>query len=216
MKRIALLLAGSFLLIANVSLSQGIDDRAVIPVAVTLNSILRLNVTSGGNIEFNFNTLMDYENGINTGGLSAAYQTKFNVASSVNWDVLMYAEDADLIGTDVITDGGNTANTMALDNIGYSLASEGDPIDNYYFGTGVTGASIRPLVEDTDNLLIGYDGTNTNAGDIYKNSFTINWRCGTAETGMNTQSILEQPLAADRYATNVFLILEPTNYVAAP
>ena len=207
MKKLTFLLAG-LILYAGTSFAQ-IDDRAVIPVAVTLNSILRLNVTSGGNIEFNFNTLDDYQNGIAT---SAAYQTKFNVASSVNWDVIMYSENATLIGTDIIEDGGagNFANTMSLDNIGYHVLSEGTIGEDLNFASNDAG-NPAPLTADPATVLVGYNGTVANAGDIVANNFTINWRCGTSEPGMNPQSILEQAIAADRYATNVFLVLQPAN-----
>ncbi len=198
MKKLALLFLGLFIYATNVNAQ--IDDRAVIPVAVTLNSILRLNVTSGGNIEFNFNTLDDYENGIQTG---APYQTKFNVASSVNWDVFMYAEDANLIGTDEI--GG--ANTMALDNVGYHITSDGTIGANV--DLAFDAAAPGPLTNVTTTILVGYDGATSNAGDINQNNFTIHWRCGTGEGSMNATSILEQTIAADRYATNVFLLLQP-------
>jgi hypothetical protein len=153
MKKLTLLIAG-LILFTTTSFGQ-IDDRAVIPVAVTLNSILRLNVTSGGNIEFNFNTLDDYQNGIAT---SAAYQTKFNVASSVNWDVVMYSENANLIGTDIIEDGTNTANTMSLDNIGYHVLSEGT-IGNDLNIPAVDPANPVPLTNNPATVLVGYNGT---------------------------------------------------------
>ena len=204
MKKLTFLFAGLFLM-ANVASSQGIDDRAVIPVAITLNSILRLNVTSGGNIEFNFNTLNDYQHGIQT---SAAYQTKFNVASSVNWNVIMYAEDANLTGTDVITAGEASANTMLINNIGYHISSEGSLEDNYNFSSNDPAAPVALTAAD-NTIAVGFD-TTPNAGDINANSFTIHWRCGTSEGGgMNPSSILSQGIAADRYATNVFLILQP-------
>ncbi len=205
MKKLTFLLAG-LILYAGTSFAQ-IDDRAVIPVAVTLNSILRLNVTSGGNIEFNFNTLDDYQNGIAT---SAAYQTKFNVASSVNWDVVMYSENANLIGTDIIEAGGNTANTMALNNIGFHVTSDGTIEEDLIFASD-DSANPVPLTNDPSEILVGYNGTVSNAGDIFQNSFTIHWRCGTGEGTMNTASILNQAIAADRYATNVFLVLQPAN-----
>ncbi len=205
MKKLTFLLAG-LILYAGTSFAQ-IDDRAVIPVAVTLNSILRLNVTSGGNIEFNFNTLDDYQNGIAT---SAAYQTKFNVASSVNWDVVMYSENANLIGTDIIEAGGNTANTMALNNIGFHVTSDGTIEEDLIFASDDSDNPV-PLTNDPSEILVGYNGTVSNAGDIFQNSFTIHWRCGTGEGTMNTASILNQAIAADRYATNVFLVLQPAN-----
>ncbi len=197
MKKLIFIFTGLFLM-ANVASSQ-VDDRAVIPVAVTLNSILRLNVSSGGNIEFNFNTLSDYENGIQT---SAAYQTKFNVASSVDWDVYMYAEEATLTGTDII----DSANEMDTDNIGYHVTSEGSGT----FAITADESNIAALDNDPSNILVGFNGTDPNAGDIEANTFTIHWRCGTKEsTEMNGQSILQQGVAADRYATNVFLVLQP-------
>jgi hypothetical protein len=199
MKKLALLFLGLFIYAANVNAQ--VDDRAVIPVAVTLNSILRLNVTSGGNIEFNFNTLEDYQSGINTG---SPYQTKFNVASSVNWDVFMYAEDANLIGTDEIGGG----NVMTLDNIGYHVSSDGTIGTDLAFSFN-DPTDPGPLTNIATTILVGYDGTNSNAGDINQNNFTIHWRCGTQEGTMNAQSILEQTIAADRYATNVFLMLQP-------
>ncbi|MFW5706770.1 MAG: hypothetical protein ACOC12_02515 [Bacteroidota bacterium] len=208
MKKLILLLTGLFLMI-NVASSQGIDDRAVIPVSITLNSILRLNVTSGGNIEFNFNTLNDYENGIPS---SAAYETRFNVASSVDWDVLMYSENANLVGTDIVTAGGNTANSMDLDNIGYHIshATLGDITTDYDTPSG-DAANPTPLTSDPATELVGYNGALSNAGDINKNSFVIHWRCGTQEGTMRGETILSQGIAADRYSTNVFLILQPTN-----
>jgi hypothetical protein len=199
MKRIALLLAGSFLLIANVSFSQAIDDRTVIPVAVTLNSILRLNVVSGGNIEFSFNTLADYTNGIEN---SAAYDTKLTIASSVDWDLIMYAEDSELIGTDDATG----ANTMNLDNIGYRVSPDGSNDQNVLDIPSFNGTQ---ALTNTEIAIVGYDGTNSNAGDINANAFTIHWRCGTQDGAMNGDNLLTQGLSADRYATNVFLVLQP-------
>lgn len=192
-----------FTVISVHSLAQGVDDRAVIPVAVTLNSILRLNVTSGGNIEFNFNTLDDYQNGIPT---SAAYQTKFNIASSVNWDVFMYSENAELIGTDDATG----ANTMPLNNIGYYVSVDGSFSDLIF--SSDDPAEPAALDNSAATVLVGYDGSNPNAGDINQNAFTINWSCGTTTgANVNNQTILEQGISADRYATNVFLVLQPNN-----
>jgi len=51
--------------------AQAIRDRQVIPVAVNLNQVLRLKVLNGGNIEFVFNTIDDYENGLSSYGTGA-------------------------------------------------------------------------------------------------------------------------------------------------
>ena len=50
---ITLVLSATFL---GASFGQAVADQGVIPVSVTLNQILRLNVTSGGNINFVINT----------------------------------------------------------------------------------------------------------------------------------------------------------------
>lgn len=200
MKKIIFLLIGGFLL-SNFSYGQAVDDRTIVPVAVTLSSILRLNVVSGGNIEFNFNTLADYQNGIAN---SAEYDTRFTVASSVDWDVEIHAEDATLVSTDDMT----STVGMDLDNIGYHLMmSDGTaPAD-----LNVPSTTGEPAVLTNDAaVLVGYLDTFSNAGDINQNDFTIHWECGTGTgTLMNNESLLEQQLAADRYATNVFLILQP-------
>ncbi len=198
MKKVIILLSGLFLITTTAS-AQGIDDRAVIPVAVTLNSILRLNVVSGGNIEFNFNTLADYANGIDN---SEAYDTKFTIASSVDWEVYIYSEENNMVGTDDQSGG----NTLTLDNIGYQVTYDGTG-DAADFDIPALAAAF-PLT-DAESLLVGKAALVSNAGDIQRNAFVINWRCGTQEGGMINQSILEQNVAADRYATNVFLILSP-------
>jgi len=198
MKRLILPLLGLFMY-ANASYAQ-IDDRAVIPVAVTLNSILRLNVVSGGNIEFNFNTLADYQNGIiNT----ANYNTVFNVASSIDYQVKMFAEDATLIGTDNV----GTPNTLALNNIGYHVTTTSTTTLNIPANNPAAPVGLNANI---NTVLVGKQGANSNAGGIDNNSFTIHWQCGTTPGAgtMASTSILAQQAAADRYATNVFLILE--------
>ena len=198
MKKFIFILIGGFL-ISNFSHGQAVDDRAVIPVAVTLSSILRLNVVSGGNIEFVFNTLADYQEGIAN---TTSYDTRFTVASSVDWNVYIYAEDGVLVATDAIGAAG-----MPLDNIGYQLSTNGTNEDDVL--NIPSFAEAVALTDDSDEILVGYDDTNSNAGDINANDFTIHWECGTSEGDMNPLSLLEQQLAADRYATNVFLVLQP-------
>jgi hypothetical protein len=197
MKKLTILFIG-LLLFSTASFSQ-VDDRAVIPVAVTLNSILRLNVVSGGNIEFNFNTLADYTNGkFNT----EAYNTVITVASSVDWDIDIYAEDDELIGTD----NESGINSMRLSNIGYSLGYEGSgAITDYNVPSREVDDFVMAITQGGD-ILVGKGG-DSNAGDVTKNHFVIHWRCGTKEGTMWNESILQQSIPPDRYATNVFLVL---------
>jgi len=181
------------------SFGQAVADQGVIPVSVTLNQILRLNITSGGNINFVFNTINQYQTGLNVGGGNAQYQTTFTVASSVDYKVSIYAEDGTFMGTD------NTANTLALNNVGYFITSDGtfadaaelditaDAIANT---AALTAASVACIIPGTGN-----------AGDITDNAFTIDWLCGTSNGAMNAASILSQSMDNDRYTTNVFLVL---------
>ena len=116
------------------AMAQPVSDRGVIPVAVTLNQILRLNITSGGNIEFVFNTITQYELGVPN---AAPYDSDFNVASSTPWELDMGAEDVTFIGTD------NPANLMPLAHVGYLIVATG----THAFGTELTdpaGAATAP------------------------------------------------------------------------
>lgn len=72
-----------------------VQDNAVIPVSVTINSVLRLQVNSGGNIQFVFNTMEQFESGIISSGNTT---TKFSVSSSRKYDVELTTEDGELKG----------------------------------------------------------------------------------------------------------------------
>jgi len=116
MKKICLFLVAVFLTIGIVK-SQPISDRAVIPAAITLNQILRLNITDGSNIEFVFNDINDYEVGISSE--DPQFQTYFNVSSSTPWAVLMYAEENQMTGTD------DPSQSISLDNFGFVISASG-------------------------------------------------------------------------------------------
>lgn len=171
--------------------AQAVADNAIIPVSVNLNSILRLNVTSGGNIEFSFNTIDQYTNGIAN---SDRYDTHFTVASSIDFDVQLYAEDANFIGTD------DASHTMALDFVAYTMTEEGTGAAPTNW---VLPAGYQDLTNAAVDIVTGV--ANQAAGDIAKNAFVINWECGTSNT--TGGDLLGASLAADRYATNVFLVL---------
>lgn len=182
--------------------AQPVSDRAVVPVAVTLNQILRLNVTNGGNIEFVFNRIDQYENGIPN---DAAYDTNIDIASSTRWELAMGAEDATFIGTD------DPTATLALDNVGFTIISDG----NHTFGgeltdpqgANATGIELRPFSVTVIGSAAAPAG---NSGDIADNTFTINWEAGTATTGvptMNATALIDQDVTPDRYVTNVLMDL---------
>ena len=193
------------LLSVNMSYSQAVDDRAVVPVSVTLNSILRLNVESGGNIEFNFNTLQQYQNGIGTNYANDQYSTEITVASSVNYNLEMTPEDGSLTGTD---DTASAQSTMPLNYISYQIDlqsssgfSEGDQLS-----IPASGGTTQELSSSSTNIV---ENNNGNAGGVSDNAFRINWACGDPS---GTQgSLMGSTLTGGRYSTNIFFILKPAN-----
>jgi len=202
------------LLSVNISYSQAVDDRAVVPVSVTLNSILRLNVESGGNVEFNFNTLDQYENGISgiqgSGSGDDRYSTKITVASSVNWDLRMGAEDDGLVSSD-------TAGAVASMDLSYiTFQTEytsnelGVDVELAIPSSYESGAE-TPLEQITSaaDLISNRAGSDGNAGDVDQNAFRIDWACGTPGTGAG--NLMGSDLTGSRYSTNVFFILEPAS-----
>ena len=200
-------------------ISQAVSDRNTIPVAVNLNRVLRMSVNTGGNIEFTFNTIAQYKNGISgdiatssSAGTAAAnpmYVTSFTVAASTKWRLDYGAEDATFIGVD------NPANIgLTLDNVGFSLASTGTHIFGTELASIPTNAGAEVAALQAYPVVLLTDGGNAaaNAGDATDNAFTMTWRCGTAEgtgltTPMNQVKLIEQGLAPDRYVTNVLFNL---------
>jgi hypothetical protein len=228
MKRISL---AALLLICGLGVfAQAVKDRNVIPVAVSLNQVLRMTVTNGGNIEFVFNTIEDYKNGISSQTLTSSsanpatsgsmYKTDFTVSSSTRWALTYGTEEATFLGTDYP----NTA--FALDNVGFSITNLGSNLfEGAALAKGTTaGASLFsvPTANATQvaalqtypvKLIEDNNTANANAGDAADNSFTLNWRCGTAEQGtvvpMNAIKIIDQNPSPtpDRYVVNVLFDL---------
>ena len=178
------------------ALSQPVSDQGIIPVGITLNSILRLNVTGGGNLEYVINTIDQYTNGV--GQPNALYQTHFTVASSVDYDVDLSADAATFIGVDAV------GHTIPLDNLGYELVYQGvggATGVNWDLIAGVQALTFLPATIIDGN----YPGLG--AGDIVFNNFRLEWRLGTQEPNMNVLSLLQQSITSDRYVVNVILDL---------
>jgi hypothetical protein len=230
-KNLTVLLAA--LLIGGTAFGQAVSDRNIIPVAVNLNQVLRMTITNGGNIEFVFNTIDEYKDGIsgdvatsasaNDAATEPMYQTDFTVASSTRWAINYGAEQATFIGTD---NPGNIG--LALDNVGFSIEETGahdfETGGTQGGGTGelwsnptdgaqeVAALQVYPIALIEDNNLTDA----ANAGDATDNRFTLVWRCGTSEslagtTPMNATSLIEQSVTPDRYVANVLFELAVDN-----
>ncbi len=196
MKKLTILLT-AVLFSVTAAFSQPVSDSGVIPVGVTLNSILRLNITSGGNLEYVVNTIDQYTNGI---AQNARYDTHFTVASSVDFDVTLTADAATFIGVDDAT------HTIPLDNLGYLVAPDAG-------ATGVDGTNWNLqntviALSNAGTTIIDGSFPGLGAGDINQNAFVIQWRLGTNEGGgMNISSLLQQSITSDRYVVNAIIEL---------
>lgn len=225
----------AILLISGVTaFGQAVKDRNVIPVAVSLNQVLRMTITNGGNIEFVFNSIEDYKKGLSSQAVSASanpasslgfYKTDFTVSSSTRWQLSYGAEEPTFLGTD------NPSVTFPLNNVGFTITNNGvntfeaagSPLGTTptasLFSAATANATqvtalqvypgVAPLIEDNNTI-------NANAGDAADNSFTLNWRAGTAEVNalvpansMNAVKIIDQnpSPAPDRYVVNVLFDL---------
>jgi hypothetical protein len=177
------------------ALSQPVSDMGIIPVGVTLNSILRLNITGGGNIEYSVNTMDHYTNGIDA---QAPYITTFTVASSVQFLVNLYSDNGFFTGV-------SAGSTFNVNNLGYTLSENGSGTAgiNWLLDAGTLGVSA------ISNTII--DGTGLpSAGDISQNDFQLDWELGTSDGAtMNASNLLLQNITSDRYVVNVILELVP-------
>jgi len=205
-------LAGATLF-SGLAIAQPISDVSVIPVAITINTTMRLNVVSGGNVEFVVNTISQYENGIanpNLGTTDRIHDTRFTVASSRNFDVLMFAEDACFVGTDVSSAG--SVNTIALNNVGYRLHTNGAHVHNTEIDLiSEATEDVVTLNNTTSNIIVSHVASS--AGGTDDNDFTINWELATPAVVLanGIGDLLSQSIAQDRYITNVYLVLVPAD-----
>lgn len=146
-----LFVALAFLGICGASSAQ-VTDNAVIPISVTINSVLRLQVTSGGNIQFVFNTMSQFNTGIAN---TSRTTTAFNVSSSRPYTVSMGAEDATLIGV-------STGGTADLGLITYTMGAT---------GAGAASLTDEPL-NNTGETIVDSDAAGTNQ------NYQIQWSAG--------------------------------------
>ena len=212
---------------------QAVRDRNVIPVAVNLNQVLRMTITNGGNIEFVFNTINQYKTGLSSQAASAAansaasqpmYKTDFTISSSTRWALTYGAEEATFIGTDFAAV--SATNPFKLDNVGFTITNKGanifegsanakatTPAASLFSAPTLNATEVTALMAYPTVLIEDNNTINANAGDAADNSFTLNWRCGTAEAGsvhpMNDTKLIDQKPSpvADRYAVNVLFDL---------
>ncbi len=184
----------AILLGVTASFAQPISDHAVIPIGITLNPILRLEITNGNNIEFVFSALNHYEDGLGSliGAGVTVYQTKFKVLSTRPYDVVLYTDP-----TTATVGGQSTAGTLNLNVINHSL--EVGPLGDEH------GIVSLPQADLANNTPIITNGGPTGAlGAVATtNSYIMNWGCGNVAG----KTVLGK--TPDRYLVNVLLEASP-------
>jgi len=178
----------AILLGVTASFAQPVSDHAVIPIGVTLNPVLRIEVTNGGNIEFVFSSLAQYQSGLFGGSL---YQTTFRVLSSAKFDVTLFTDPA--TATD-LTGQADLLNLLPMNVIYHDFT-----------GTGVVAATADARLA---GVAIGYEVIDNAgpalAGDPVIYTYTIDWQCGV---GGGLFTVLGKK--PDRYMVNVLLEATP-------
>ena len=162
------------------------------------NPSLIINIISGYSVDFIFDEMSEYKDGILNGGQS----TFIRVGAVMDWKLQFSADQTIFYGEN------NPANQMELNNVGLVIISTGTNMDN---GSNIVNyAKTAPIALENTEITILDKGTNTNKGYGIRNAFTLNWEMGTQRGNMNNQSILDQMIATDTYTINIILTLSPS------
>lgn len=166
--------------------AQAVSDMAVIPIGVTLNSIARLTVTSGGNIEFVVNTMEQYKSGVEA---TEATTTTFAVACSQKFAVTIQADNANMTPT---TTTQSTSNPMPCTVVEFlPSASE----------TDLLKINAITNLTNTAQYIIGTATEGHAAGNFQE--IKLAW--SLARNGKDAYYLSQFP--SDRYVVNAFLKL---------
>ncbi len=180
MKKIILGLL-SVLFLGQIAQAQPVNDMAVIPMGITIQSVMRLTITKGGNIEFIFDSADDIQNGVPT-SFGTNYETKGIISSSRNWDLNLRVDETSFIGED--------GTTLDLNVIDFQVT----PPPN------TTASAITVLQQTITKLL---ENTGGNIGTDLK--FGIQWRCGAGTNKIPGSTV------SQRYSANIILTLVAAN-----
>ncbi|PTN10549.1 hypothetical protein [Mangrovibacterium marinum] len=187
MKKVFTFIALAFIAFSSFASNDkdGVESSEVITLTARLNSTIALDMDNS-DIVFEFNELNDFRNGL--GGYEKAYQSTGTISATANWNLSFFAKK-DFTHT--------SGNTMPLDNVGLSAKFTGkNSIADY--------SNQQPLkLSKQSRLILGYNGSTTNAGDASDNAFTIYWEMGTKKNDMNGTSIYDQNLKKGEYKTEV-------------
>ncbi len=183
----------SIILVGQASFAQPVSDQAIIPIGITIQSVMRLTITKGGNMEFVFSSADDLTNGIPAAGFGASYETTGNIVTTQNWGLELMADAPNFyddgggitLPLNVMEFSVNTTNAATLGDGGAAL-----PYSNVILAT----ASATAIV-----LLENNTGNRTSS-----DTFAIQWACGASDAG---GIAVPNDVPAGRYAVNFVLTL---------
>jgi hypothetical protein len=159
------------------------------------NPGLVINIVSGYSIEFVFDEIDEYVNGIANAGQS----TFIRIGAIVDWKLQFKADQVMFYGTD------DPAHQMELNNVGLVVTSIGTNLDD---GSNlVNNAKLAPVALESNDITLLTKGNLTNKGYGIENSFTLDWEMGTRNGNMNQIRMIDQLLEADTYTVNIILTL---------
>jgi hypothetical protein len=159
------------------------------------NPGLVINIVSGYSIEFVFDEIEEYINGISGGGQS----TFIRIGAIYDWKLQFSADQDMFYGTN------DPGHQMQLNNVGVMVVSTGTNQDN---GSNIINyARTNPVALEFNDVTLLTKGTLSNKGYGIENSFVLNWEMGTRNGNMNPTRMLDQNLASDTYTLNIILTL---------
>lgn len=159
------------------------------------NPGLVINIVSGYSIEFVFDEIDEYINGIG----SAGHSTFIRIGAIYDWKLQFKADQVMFYGTN------DPAHQMELNNVGVVVTSIGTNQDD---GSNlVNNAKYAPVALESTDITLLTKGTLTNKGYGIENSFTLDWEMGTRNGNMSQIRMLDQLIKPDTYTLNIILTL---------
>jgi len=159
------------------------------------NPGLVINIVSGYSIEFVFDEIDEYINGIS----SAGHTTFIRIGAIYDWKLQFKADQLMFYGTN------DPLHQMELNNVGVVVNSIGTNQDD---GSNlVNNAKYAPIALESGDITLLSKGTLTNKGYGIENSFTLDWEMGTRNGNMNQVRLLDQLVKPDTYTLNIILTL---------
>lgn len=159
------------------------------------NPGLILSIVYGQTVQFEFDNIDKYINGIQNSGQS----TFIRIGAIYDWKLQFRADQLMFYGTN------DASHQMELNNVGLRVEGQGTNLDD---GSNIINyAKMAPLALESNDVTLMTKGVLSNKGYHYENQFYLNWEMGTRNGNMNQTRMLDQLLADDIYTLTITLTL---------